>query len=160
MTAEEAEKRLEEDPQFMRSVARSYLVNGDFYLVDVEHELDPGTLEDIIGRRTDLRQQLGELVDTEFHEEQKMASRARVRKALKKLAVTMDAMDDPSTCVKAALGILNFDIKFLKEERKEDEEDDLDKLWKEVTSECKTKKNTKDSKGDSEQVQERPDRVD
>lgn len=140
---EELEK---DNKELLREIARIYLQEGEFHYVEMELELEPRSFMRLLVERPDLRSKLSTAIDDEFSEEQKIASRARIRKALDTLSSTMDNMDDPTTTMKAALGILNFDMKFLRSGRKTDEEDDLDKLWKEVTSELKTKKNTKNSK--------------
>ena len=147
MQFEELVEKIEADDDFLRKVAQLYLRFGDFYSVEVELDVEPGAFIKVMRELPELRERISNAIDTEFVEEQRIASKARIRKALNRLSVSMETMDDEATALKAALGILQFDTKLFKDERRDDE-DDLDKLWREVTGELKAEKNTKDSKGD------------
>jgi len=137
---------IENDENFLRKIAQLYLRFGDFLSIEAELDLEPGAFAKLMREFPEARRRIAEAIDVEFEEEQRMASKVRIRKALNRLSATVDTADDETSALKAALGILQFDLKLLKEGRKEEEEDDLDKLWREVTSESKTKKDVKNSK--------------
>jgi len=145
MTYEEFVVAMKEDNNFMRKVAQLYLRFGEFLSIEQELDLECGAFAKIMCESPEVWEKIATTIDTEFEEEQRIASKARIRKALNRLSATVDAVEDESTALKAALGILQFDLKLLRQERKVEEEDDLDKLWREVTSESKTKEDAENS---------------
>jgi len=145
MTYEEFVVAMKEDDNFMRKVAQLYLRFGEFLSIEEELGLKRGAFAKIMRESPEVWEKIATTIDTEFEEEQRIASKARIRKALNRLSATVDAVEDESTALKAALGILQFDLKLLRQERKVEEEDDLDKLWREVTSEPKAKEDAENS---------------
>lgn len=147
MTYEQFVKKVENDDAFVRKIARAYLKSEGFLDIEVALNLPKDSFAKMMFNNPDLRTKISDAIDEEFAEEQKIASKRRIKKALDVLCDTLSGMDDPQATLKAALGILNFDTKLMRLEKKDEEdEDEIDRLYRELGNELGAEEGSKSRK--------------
>lgn len=153
MTYKKLVDKIRNDDNFVKEVAKAYLSSEGFSDIEMSLKLPKNSFAKMMLDNPDLRTRISDAISEEFDEEQKIASKRRIKKALDVLCDILDGMEDPQATLKAALGILNFDTKLMRLGKKEEEdEDEIDRLYRELGDELKTEKGFKTRKRNKSKI--------
>jgi len=159
---EEFKTKLKSDDTFFRLVIRTFYKYQDLEAVERLYELPEGTFDRIFAEDSDFETRFSAAVEEEFKRLQRVYSWPRINAALTTLASVMGSLDDETKAVSAATALVRAQQALLEftSARESVEEDDIDRIWKELENEAKQRKDDKDSEKPREGIRKRPDSVD
>jgi len=130
-------------PQKITQLAKRYLETGSFTQLEREFDLEPGEFTKVFSSNPELEVEFNGKVIEESEKERALKAPYQVGKIIDRLFnITESIEDEPKVINQAAGIILNYYSKVQQKGGKREDEDDLDKLWKEITQEDKRKYKT------------------
>jgi len=143
----EFEEKLKNDESFLRLVIRSFYKYQDLEAVEKIYDLPEGTFDSIFAHDQEFEVKFSSMVEEEFKRIQRVYSWPRINAALDTLASLMGSLDDDSKAVSAATALVRAQQALLEfTSAREADEDEIDRIWRELEDEARQKANSKDSR--------------
>ena len=154
MDYEEFKNKIKTDDNFLRLVIRAHFRYYDFAMIEGMFNIPENSFDKLFVEDPAFENIFAEKVRIEFSRIQRLYGWPRLNAALStlgSLASTMD--DDQGSAVRAATALVKAQQALIDlTDPGEEEEDDIDKLWRMVENEQKTRKNAKADNKDIEDI--------
>lgn len=146
MDPKEFEEKLKNDESFLRLIIRSFFKYQDLEAVEKVYALPEGTFDSIFAHDQEFETKFSSMVEEEFKRIQRVYSWPRINAALDTLSALMGSLDDDSKAVSAATALVRAQQALLEfTSAREGDEDEIDRIWKELEDEARQKENSKNS---------------
>lgn len=137
------------DPEFVRKIALEYIDLGDFRAIEARMNIELGTLEHIFYEHPVYEEKFDAMLDKQAQKKLQRESRHKIFNLIQSLTDLIDADKGDGGSSQEKLRAAQILAQILQKamnvgKQATDGEDDMEKLWKDLERERKTKPSSKD----------------